>query len=271
MTSRFRLHAFPSADPGRRPPLLFVHGGYTHAACWRKHFIPYFRDAGYDCHTLDLSGHGESSGHERLNDFGLEDYARDLAEAAALLERPAVLVGHSMGALVVQRHLEHAMAAGVALLSPVPPSGTAGSAMRLAFSHPAFFSALTEVLGEKPSRHALEALAQVYFSPKIDLAEVAACLPMLQAESSRAVLEMLTPAFWSVRPRPDIPALVMGGAEDAVFPASLLSFSATPWNAQVEIVPEAGHMLMLDPQWREAATRLLAWLEEIPIQSSTSL
>lgn len=271
MTSRSRLHTFPSADPGQHPPLLFVHGGYTHAACWRKHFIPYFRNAGYDCHALDLSGHGECEGHDRLNDFGLDDYARDLAEAAAVLEHPAVLIGHSMGALVVQRHLEQNAAAGVALLSPVPPSGTAGSAMRLAFSHPAFFNALTDVLSDKPARHSLEALAQVYFSPKIGIDEVANCLPMLQAESSRAVLEMLTPAFWGAHHRQDIPALVMGGAEDAVFPASLLRFSAAPWNAQVEIIPDAGHMLMLDPQWEDAARRMRSWLEEIPIQSSTSL
>ncbi len=271
MTSRSaHLRAFPSANPGRHPPLLFIHGGYTHSACWREHFIPFFQGEGYHCHALDLSGHGAGAGRERLDEFGLEDYAEDLAEAVAALDAPPVLIGHSMGALVVQRHLEQGTAAGMALLSPVPPSGTAGSAMRLAFANPAFFGALTDALGGKPSRQSLEALAQVYFSPRIDIGEVENLLPMLQAESSRAVLEMLTPAFWSARPRPNLPALVMGGAEDAVFPASLLRFSATPWNARVEIVPEAGHMLMLDPQWRDAARRLLAWLGEIPLQSSPS-
>lgn len=274
MTSRSsRLRAFPSPDPGGRPRLLFVHGGYTHSACWLKHFIPFFQAEGYDCHALDLSGHGAGSGQDRLDEFGLEDYAGDLAEAVATLGRPSVLIGHSMGALVVQRYLEKGTAAGMALLSPVPPSGTAGSAMRLAFANPAFFSALSDALGGKPSNRSLEALAQVFFSPRTDLAEVARFLPMLQAESHRAVMEMLAPTFWGTRPRPNIPALVMGGSEDAVFPASLLRFSAAPWHARLEIIPEAGHMLMLDPRWRDSAGRLLAWLDEIPIhpiQSSTT-
>jgi pimeloyl-ACP methyl ester carboxylesterase len=50
-----------------------------------------------------------------------------------------VLVGHSMGTLVVQRYLAKAHAAGVALLAPVPPTGTGGSASRLALLQPDFF------------------------------------------------------------------------------------------------------------------------------------
>lgn len=261
--SRPGLHAFPSAAPGAQPPLLFVHGGYTHAACWRYHFIPYFQQHGYDCFALDLSGHGESEGHEQLDQFGLDNFVRDLTQTVATLDRLPVLVGHSMGALIVQRHLEKYTAAGVALLSPVPPSGTAGSAMRLAFTSPDFSGALARALENPLDEQTLDTLARVYFSPKADRHALARYLPAIQPESTRAVIEMLTPSYWSPNKRPPLPALVMGGSEDAVFPPSLLRFTASAWHTQPLIVPGAGHMLMLDPQWRDAARRLLVWLDEL--------
>ena len=64
--------------------------------------------------------------------------------------------------------------------------------------------------------------------------------------------------------RPDIPALVMGGGEDAVFPASMLFFTALPWKARQVVIPRAGHMLMLDPQWPQAAAALGDWLDTLP-------
>jgi non-heme chloroperoxidase len=31
---------------GRKPPLLFVHGGYSDAWCWLPHFLPWFAARG---------------------------------------------------------------------------------------------------------------------------------------------------------------------------------------------------------------------------------
>jgi pimeloyl-ACP methyl ester carboxylesterase len=56
-----KIHHHPAKRPSQRPPLLFVHGGYTNARCWEHNFIPYFQQKGYDCHALDLSGHGEAA------------------------------------------------------------------------------------------------------------------------------------------------------------------------------------------------------------------
>ncbi len=265
----WRLHHFPAKGLGGQPPLLFIHGGFTHAACWAPHFIPYFQARGHDCHALDLSGHGAAEGRERLDSFGLGDYVADLAEAVDTLTKPPVLVGHSMGTRVVQDYLEKgATVAAAVLLAPIPPSGTAGSALRLAFNAPGAYGALIESLGDGPSRSAMETLVKVYFSPDMDIAEASACLPLLQTESRQAVLELLAPVFRTASARSDPPILVMGGAEDAVFPPALLRFTAAPWRAPVEIIPGAGHMLMLDPQWEDAAERILRWLRERPIPGS---
>jgi predicted alpha/beta hydrolase family esterase len=60
-----------------------------------------------------------------LDSFGLADYADDLARAVAELPAEPVLIGHSMGTVVVQRYLAKAHAAGVALLAPCRPPAPA--------------------------------------------------------------------------------------------------------------------------------------------------
>ncbi|MCK6393176.1 alpha/beta hydrolase [Zoogloea sp.] len=261
---QLKIHSHPAPTPSGKPPLLFVHGAYTNALGWQLNFIPYLNARGFDCFALDLSGHGESEGRDQLDHFGLADYADDVARAVASLPAEPVLIGHSMGTLVVQLYLAKASAAGVALLAPVPPTGTGGSASRLALVQPDFFSELPKVIAGRPDEHTLRVMAEVYFSPDMPHQDVLQFMPMIQAESEHAVAEMVALPFMSVKRRPDIPALVMGGGEDAVFPASMLFFTALPWKARQVIIPRAGHMLMLDPQWQEAAAALADWLETLP-------
>lgn len=258
-----RVHHYPAAVARPTPPLLFVHGGYSHAGCWSVRFIPYFQALGYDCYAVDLSGHGASPGRERLDDFGLEDYVADLADAVAGMAEPPVLIGHSMGCLVSQRFLERGTARAVAFLAPVPPTGTAGSASRLALTIPDFFSELPNAVNGTASAQTLRTMAKVYFSPSMPAAQTADYLPLIQPESARAVAEMLTAPLRPARRRANLPALVMGGSEDQVFPASMLYFTVAAWLAKTVVIRGAGHMLMLDPQWPEAAAGLRDWLDSL--------
>src|SRR5438067_6647486 len=88
-----------------RPPLLFVHGGYCDGWCWEPHFLPWFADEGYAAHALSLRGHGGSGGRESLFVAGLDDYAADVERVMAKMPVAPVLIGHSMGAAVVERLL----------------------------------------------------------------------------------------------------------------------------------------------------------------------
>ncbi len=76
------------------------------AWCWEEHFLDWFAARGYPgARSPSLRGHGESEGRDSLDGYSLDDYAEDVAQAAADLPRPPVLIGHSMGALVVQKAL----------------------------------------------------------------------------------------------------------------------------------------------------------------------
>jgi pimeloyl-ACP methyl ester carboxylesterase len=264
---KLKIHQHPAAKPTGRHPLLFIHGGYTNSYCWQHHWIPFLNQLGYDCYALDLSGHGDSEGREHLSEFGLSDYAEDLAQAVATLPSAPVLIGHSMGTLVAQRYLANAgvpLPAGVAFLSPVPPTGTSGSASRLALLPPALFPEMPNVLSGDTTEHSIRVMAEVYFAPGMAHDEVEQFLHMVQDESDHAVTEMAALPFMPMGRRPDIPALVMGGSADEVFPASMLFFTAMAWKAKSITVEGSGHMLMLDPQWAETAKVLADWIDTIP-------
>lgn len=264
---RLKIHHHPAPHHSHRPPLLFVHGGYTNSRCWEHNFIPYFQQKGYDCHALDLSGHGESAGHERLHHFGIRDYAHDVAHAVGELPARPVLIGHSMGTLVIRHYLSGApadAAAGVALLSPVPPTGTGGSASRLALQQPEFFAEIPNAISGKPTANTLKVMASVYFSPDMRPEDTLQFMPMIGNESDQAVAEMVALPFTPAPRTPRLPAFVMGGSHDAVFPASMLFFTALPWRARPVTIDRAGHMLMLDPQWPQAAAALQHWLDGLP-------
>ena len=260
---RRQLHVTERPAPNDRdmPPLLFVHGGYTHGGCWAVNFLDWFAAQGYHSYALDLSGHGKSAGLEQLNDFGLDDYADDVRQAVATLDAAPVLIGHSMGAIVVQRYLEQSPASGVVMMSPVPPSGLSGPAMRLAIRQPDFLAEAERAIRGEFSENTVRVMREVYFSPDADEANFAEFQPLLQDESMRAVSDLMLLAMRLPTKRPRMPALVMGGELDALFAANHLHFTAAGWNAEISIVPRAGHMLMLDPQWIQAAEAIDEWLQ----------
>ena len=257
-----QLHTLdrPALNDMGHPPLVFVHGGYTHSGCWDVNFLPYFQERGYNCYAIDLSGHGKSSGRDALNSFGLDHYADDVGQLVDSLDAAPVLIGHSMGAIVVQRYLEKSPATAVVMMAPVPPTGLAASGAQLAIRQPDFiFEADRAVRGEY-TENTIKVMREVYFSPDADLEHFTQFQPMVQQESMLVLTEMMSLAMRLPKKRPRIPALVIGGQLDALFAANRLHFTASGWNAETCVIPRAGHMLMLDPQWVDVAKKIDTWL-----------
>ena len=259
--------AHAASGMGTRPPLLFVHGGYMQSGCWEVNFLPWFQQRGYDCHAIDLSGHGASEGRAELNSFGIDDYVADVSQLAAQLPAPPVLIGHSMGAIVVQRYLEQplevAPAAAIALLAPVPPTGLLGASIQLNHKQPDFLREAARAVRGEYTRNTVRVMREVYFSPDVSDAEFVAFPALVQDESMQVVTELTALPFSLPRRRRKLPALVMGGSMDALFPAHMLHFTASGWNAETCVIPRAGHMLMMDPQWTVAAEKIADWLDRL--------
>lgn len=258
-----KLHVLhrPAKQGNGHPPLVFVHGGYIHSGCWELNFLPHFNQLGYHCHALDLSGHGASESRDELHRYDIDHYAGDVAQVVDSLPKPPVLIGHSMGALVVQRYLEKGTAAGVVMMAPVPTTGLAAASIQLNARQPDFLVEAARAVRGKYTEKTVKVMRETYFSPDVTHEEFTAFKPLVQDESTTAIAEMMALSWRPPkRSRPKIPALVIGGEKDAIFPSNQLHFTASGWNAETFVVPRAGHMIMMEPHWTVAAEKIENWL-----------
>lgn len=252
------LRREPTNGRGFSTPLVFVHGAYVGAWCWGRHFLPFFAERGFTAIAPSLRGHGASEGV--LQHAGIEDYVADLAAVVAELDEPPVLVGHSMGGLVIQRYLERRGARAVVLMASVPPSGLMMSSLRLMAGDPALFAQLGMMQTIGPGSVDVDIARRAVFSKSLPAAELEEYSRLMQPESHRALLEMSTtglPRPWRV---PDTPMLVLGAGEDALFSESEVEQTARAYGAECHIEPGMAHAMMLEPGWQAVAERLLGWL-----------
>lgn len=248
----------PAGAPRSGTPLLFIHGAYAGAWCWDEHFLPYFAQAGYSCYALSLSGHGRSRRHLPLDTLSIEDYVDDVAEVVAALPERPVLIGHSMGGMVVQKYLERAAAPATVLLCSVPPQGLMGSAIGLMFSKPDLLAELNRILGG--GQPELDSLREALFHQPVDVGTLLRYYRLCQPESHRAIWDMtlfnLPQPMRMHRP----PMLIAGAEHDRLIPADQVRMTAATYGESAHIFPGMGHGLMLEHDWRRVADHVAAWL-----------
>ena len=247
-------------SPSAKTPLLFVHGAYVGAWCWEEHFLDWFAAKGHAAHALSLRGHGASEGRRELDDFGLADYADDVARAVADLPAPPVLIGHSMGALVVQKFLEKGQALAAVLACPVPAYGLLPSSFTMAWTRPALFAGLNAVASG--GRASPEVLGEALFGGSISPERLERCHERMQRESRRALLDMSGWGLPSVFRGMRVPTLVLGAEKDNLIAHREAEATARILGAEYRLLAGIGHAIMLDEPWESAATAILDWLQE---------
>jgi alpha-beta hydrolase superfamily lysophospholipase len=247
------------AGTARPTPLLFVHGAWHGAWCWAEHFLDDFAAQGYAAHALNLRGHGGSEGRAHLRWTRLADYVADVAEVAAQLPAPPVVIGHSMGGAIVQKYLEtHAAPAGI-LLASVLPAGFLATTLRSAARHPWEFLEGSVRWSLYPLVQTPALAREAFFSAALSEERVRAYHAQLQDESFLAFLDMLV--FNLPRPaRVQTPLLVLGGAADTVFHPNEIEATARAYGTQATIFPDMAHDMMLEPGWHGVAETMRKWL-----------
>ncbi len=253
----------------RRPtPLLFIHGMVHTAWCWDRHFLPWFAQHGYASHAVNLRGHGKSDGRERLRWTRIADFVEDVANAVHELPSPPVLIGHSMGGFIIQKYLERHTAPAAVLLSSPSPSGLLPTALRIARRHPLVFARTNLTLSLLPVIAERELAREAFFSPDLPDELMTEYWGQMQNESYRAFVDMV--ALDLPRPRMvKTRLLVLGAERDNMLSASEIRSTARAYGAPCEIVPGVAHDSMLELRWQGVASRILAWLNEIDLATTT--
>ncbi len=241
------LSRLPDEDDGR-PPLLFVHGLGHGAWCWEK-WLDAAAEAGHPAYAVSLRGHGGSPG--RLRTARLSQYVDDVVATAESLPRPPVIVGHSMGGLVVQHALARFAARAAVLVTPVPATPAVPSLVAIARRHP--LDALRIVVGGSLP------LRADYLFHELSPADGQAIADRCHGESAVVQYQLLLhrPAR---RPLGDPPVLVLATPDDRLVPIRGIRATAARYRATLEEFPGMGHDLMLDARWKEPLDAMLGWL-----------
>ena len=82
---------------------MFVHGAGTGTWCWEK-VVPWLRQAGHQVTVFDLPGHGQDKTPVAEVTFDL--YLQRTGEVLAAQAEPVILVGHSLGGIVLSQIAE---------------------------------------------------------------------------------------------------------------------------------------------------------------------
>ncbi len=252
------------ASSSRSPPILFVHGGYCDAWCWEPYFLPWFAQRGYAAFALSLRGHGESGGRDMLWATGLDDYAADVQRICAKLPVAPILVGHSMGAAIVERLVATRPVRAAALLAPLPPTGLLSVAARLAAEHPDTLFRMSQIDPLKVSKEVLAALEPFYFSDRIDRATLREAAKHLNSESPRALLDLSLRLHWRLPDDESPPMFVLGVHGDRICRPDDVVATARHHGVTATLLPGLAHMMMLEPGWEAVARALHGWMDDLP-------
>ena len=255
-------------DEQHPTPLLFIHGTLHTASCWDVHFLDYFAQHGFASHAVNLRGHGNSEGREKLRWTRIADFVEDVAETVRQLPGPPILIGHSMGGFIVQKYLENHASPAAVLLSSPSPAGLLPTTVRTARRQPWAFAKVNLTMSLLPLIATPQLVGEAFFSKDLPQAQLLEYWKQTQDDSFMAFLDMVALDL----PKPEkvkTPLLVLGAALDNMIGRNEIEATARAYHTQAVIIPGVAHDSMLEQGWQRVADRILAWLYEQPVEGTS--
>jgi len=227
-------------------PLVLVHGLWCSAAVWRK-FMSYLAHRGWTCHAVNLRGHGDAGGRDRISSVRIADYVSDLQQVIGLCDTAPVVMGHDLGGLLALACPPAATRAVIAL-APLVPRAISGSA------HPAMLSTWRARIAMWRARPLLPPrgkLGAEYFAP--------AAPGGATADSALAARELADDMF-RLRVGNESPTLLVAGDCDRFSPPGAVERLAQHARAQFRIAERTGHAMPWASGWEQQVMATHRWI-----------
>ena len=251
--------------------VVFIHGMFMTPLCW-EHWIEHFQERGYSCTAPAWPGRDKPVAALRANHPDPELGKLTLAEVVehcanhikALPEKP-ILIGHSMGGLVVQLLLQRGIAAAGVAIDPAPPFSVFTAKWSFLKSNWPMINPLVSQF--QPHLMSFEAF-QYAFVNTLPIAEQRAAYDRyVVPESRRVPRQSLTGVARIDSAKQHPPLLLTAGSDDHIIPASLnkSNFSKYRNSSSVTDYKEFSgrvHFVIGQKGWEEVADYILRWLGE---------
>lgn len=281
--------------------ILFAHGMAAGGWMWPPEWLSAFAGAGYRCWTLSFQGRqagptlatdpraldhalsillngGDPSavleaalkvlpGASLLDGPTLSDYTDTLETALSQIDRPTVMVGHSLGGAVAQNLLRRGKSpAGTVLLCSVPPYGNWRASMEMAFVNPELWQAMLDFSLLGISAADAGVLRRNFFPGGISDREFRRVMNNIRDESLAALSQAMGFPPFAPLPGPRSDVLVIGGGRDRLVPVVDVALTALYYGSWPRIMTEAGHMPMLEADGAvQVVNEILLWLSELDL------
>jgi len=243
--------------------IIFVHGAWHGKWCWDKYFKPTFLSHGYQVITFNLPGHDKAGKIKGINKFSIGDYVKALEQEVQKLNALPIIIGHSMGGLIVQKFLEKNTCKKAVLMASVPPYGVIKTTLRF-LRKPHAYPALLG-LNLYGLVNSLEKSRDAFFSKELSNEELTEYADQLCSESYLAFLNMLLPRI-KVNHHLKIPMLVIGAKDDKIFLEKEVEDTAKKYGVKPKIFDNIAHDMMLDINHEKVSKAIIDWIEKNPAE-----
>ncbi|MES1199156.1 MAG: alpha/beta fold hydrolase [Pseudomonadota bacterium] len=248
-------------------PVVFVHGAFCGGWAFDTFRQP-FEAAGFETHAPNLPHHERGADLEALAQCGLKQYADAMVAYVHTLRAPPVLIGHSLGGLVVQLAAMHTQVEALVLLAPSAPWGVMPTTLEEHGNHLGL-----SLLGDYWRRPVPPdyRVARETTLDRLTREDARRSFARFVPESGRAIREAVQ--WWtdhlmaSSAPVYKIatPLLAMAGGRDRVNPATTVRRLVNRFpqgQAFFHEFPEMSHWLVGEPEAADVSGLAINWLAE---------
>ena len=226
--------------------LLFIHGLSAHADEWGE-FISFFSEKGFSCKAIELR-----RGRDLRKTF-FRDYVKTVVDQ---VNSDDIIIGHSMGGLIVQKVAEETKIKAGVSISPALPKGFKTSSNVPLHS---MIRYIPDILLNRPFKLNYS-FYKNFFANGLSDSEIRKIHEHDGVDSAKVILELSLNKI-SVDPsKISCPILFITAREDRVSPPDMVRKIAELYNANVKIV-EGSHYIFVN--WRIIAKWILDFIQSI--------
>lgn len=224
---------------------LLIHGVYHGPECWDA-VVGELRARGHECHAMALRGHGlHDRGTFDFTGVRFDDYLEDVRAALAKSGSGTILVGHSLGGMLVRRLIQDVEVAGAVMLCMPTASSLRRGAMALLRRFPLPTLRFLLTLRSEALYHDPAIFPWLFWScARKEVPEPIWLERVLSLRESRRLFrDLLWLSF--ARHRGNTPLLVVGGNADFALTSISQAKVAAFHGAPLHVLDDAPHDAML--------------------------
>lgn len=253
---------------GKSKSIVFIHGLFQNPESWSQ-WKAYFEAKGYRCYTPAYPYHGgkpealRKSIDPKLGKLRLQTVVDSLSKFIDGLPEKPILIGHSMGGLIVQKLVEQDKATLGVCISPAPPKGI------FSFKWSFLKANLSTINVLKGNSVCLPSVKwfQYAFCNTMNLLQTQEEYDAYVVPESRNIPRSSTGKQGKVNfKKTHVPLLFVTGKEDHIIPSSLVeknfkAYKDSSGKKELKIFEGRTHYICGQPQWEEVADYISTWID----------